>query len=226
MTTPIITSLLDTDFYKITIANFLFQNGHSDVPVSYEFRNRTTDVNLNEFFSIEDIRYQFDFVSNLRFTSDDINYLRSLGYFNEDFLEKLITIRLSVPIVENTDKDFFIRVEGGWLDSIWWEIPILSIISHLYVQSAMIKFGIDSNQFDRSVVEKMHLLTTRPNIKVIEFGTRRRAGLNFQRQALVRTLEICPTQLVGTSNVMLAKELGLKTSKRMHEGIMPDLILK
>ena len=83
MTTPIITSLLDTDFYKITIANFLFQNGHSDVPVSYEFRNRTTDVNLNEFFSIEDIRYQFDFVSNLRFTSDDINYLRSLGYFNE-----------------------------------------------------------------------------------------------------------------------------------------------
>lgn len=52
---PIIQSLLDTDFYKFTMGQLVF-NRFKDVPVKFGFKNRTKGVNLVEFPQIDHLK--------------------------------------------------------------------------------------------------------------------------------------------------------------------------
>src|SRR5574338_187479 len=85
---PIIRSLLDTDFYKFTMAQSAWLD-HRDVRVTYGFTNRTKKVRLAGRVSAAALRAELDHARTLRFAADETAYLRRLGMFREDFLSFL-----------------------------------------------------------------------------------------------------------------------------------------
>ena len=70
---PIITSLLEQDFYKFTMGQLVLHQLPT-VDVRAEFRLRTPGVDLRPY--IPAIREQLDHLCSLRFTDDEIGYLR------------------------------------------------------------------------------------------------------------------------------------------------------
>ena len=79
---PIIRSLLDTDLYKFNMNQVIFHK-HTDLCGEYYFRCRNTDVTFTrEMF--EEINAQIDHLCTLRFTKEELDYLRSIRYMKND----------------------------------------------------------------------------------------------------------------------------------------------
>ena len=118
-----------------------------------------------------------------------------------------------------------IEAKGTWLNTSMYEIPVLAIVNEVYFRLA---YDYDKlfESFKRRLFDKVEKLKTDEYelSAFSEFGLRRRLSLEAQRLA-VETLAKASyggnSTFVGTSNVMLAKELGLNPVGTMaHEWIM------
>lgn len=202
---PIITSLLDTDFYKFTMGQFAWKY-YPNVKVKYAFINRTQDVKL--LLHIQDLIAELDNVRNLKFSMSELNYLKSLGIFDTEYLNYLSKLSLPPVFAENRDGKLIIETEGLWAEAIFWETFILSIVNELHFRRNT-PIGYIGEFHDR-LDEKMAKIRKNP-IKFIEFGTRRRFSWELQ-QRLISDLstQFYRTDIfVGTSNVSFAKEFDL-----------------
>ncbi len=210
----IIRSLLDLDFYKLTMAQLVWRR-HAGVPVTYAFKNRTKKVRLADVVSEADLRRELDHVRTLRFAKAELAWLGKLGIFKPGFLRKLAGLKLPPYRLSVEDGQFRIEVSGRWLETIWWETLILSIVNELYYRAVLERDGVNRwearAQGKLRLERKLRLLKDRaPLARIIEFGTRRRFSRAWQEEAIRTILEICPDQLLGTSNVRLARKFGLK----------------
>src|SRR3989338_8777406 len=79
---PIIRSLLDTDFYKFTMWQFVFLN-YPDVRVKYAFKNRTKAVGIANAIDLDELRGKLEEARRLRFTNTDLHYLRGTNEYGE-----------------------------------------------------------------------------------------------------------------------------------------------
>jgi nicotinate phosphoribosyltransferase len=69
--------------------------------------------------------------------------------------------------------------------------------------------------------EKIAILQQNPNIKFADFGTRRHFSLRWQKYVLERLIKECPENIVGTSNVALARSLDIRPIGTFaHETLM------
>ncbi len=228
---PIITSLLDTDFYKFTMGQVVF-NRYRDIPVTYAFKNRTKDVHLTNYINMEELREQLDHVRTLRFNKTELHYLRGTNeyqerMFCEDYLSFLANLKLPPYDLEIINRDLRLEFPGKWSEAIYWETLALSIINELYFRSLMNKM----DRFEKECVfatgqlrlaEKIKKLRERPDITFTDFGTRRRFSGDWQSY-VVKTLadEFPPTQFIGTSNTRLALDHGiLPMGTNAHEMFM------
>jgi len=219
----IITSLLDTDFYKFTMGQFAWKY-YPDVKVKYAFIDRTKDsllleTGLTHEARVGDIIDELDAVRNLRFTLEELNYLDTLGIFSKDYLNFLNTLKLPPVYVTIKDEKLIIEIEGKWSEAIFWETFILSIVNELYYRGygkqPIGYLGI----FKNNLQEKISKIQKNP-FKIIEFGTRRRFSKSIQDE-VVDELSNDSKCFVGTSNVYLAKEYDLKPIGTMaHELLM------
>ena len=85
---PIIQSLLDTDLYKFTMLQVVlhqFPQTHS----LYEFRCRNKEMVYPLADIQEDLERELDSLCQLRFTHDELDYLRSLRFIKSDFVDYL-----------------------------------------------------------------------------------------------------------------------------------------
>ena len=98
--------------------------------------------------------------------------------------------------------------------AILWETIILGTVNELYYN-----FSLDREEFHlveaqkegaKRLEEKISILQAHPDIKIIEFGTRRRFSFGWQTYVLDRLLKKIPNQIIGTSNVKLAKEFNAR----------------
>lgn len=219
---PIITSLLDTDFYKFTMGQVVFRK-FRDVNVKYAFKNRSK-VNLSHFINETDLRAQLDNVMNLEFNNSELHYLRGTNeysdrMFTEDYLTFLKTLRLPQYNLVYNNNTFDLEFEGPWSTAIYWETFALSIVNELYSR-ALFDNGRD---FDRDVVKATGVMNLSAKIATLrgnrgltftDFGTRRRFSKGWQ-DYVVKTLRnefadrIAEPQFRGTSNVHLAMKYGL-----------------
>lgn len=204
MSAPIIQTLLDTDWYQYTCADLAHAKAHAKVPVKYAFRNRTADINLADFINIDELNMELGHVQTLRFTENDLDVIAGFGLDDPGYLNALRGVRLPEVKALPAEKDFEIEPQGEWLDTIWWEIAILPIINELYSRS----FELQGR--GQTIHEAINGLKGHPDIKIAEFGTRRRYSLQHQRAVIDMLRYFCPENLIGTSNVMLAHEMGLK----------------
>lgn len=226
---PIIKSLLDLDLYKLTMAQMVFDL-HEDVVVKYAFKNRTNKVRLAEHIDIGELREQLNHVRDLRFSKKELQYLQSIRvdgkqiFFDPDFFGFLEELELPPYELEMIEGDFQITVEALWPCGIFWETMILSIVNEIYYQSTIGRLAFWRARVEgcKRLATKIKILQENPDIKFIEFGTRRRFSRSWQESIVpVISLELGLEQFLGTSNVGLAMDLGLQPSGTMaHELFM------
>lgn len=215
---PIITSLLDADFYKFTMGQFVFHRYH-DVPVRYGFKNRTSSVPLGKIVDIGQLREELDHVRQLSVGKSELHYLRGTNeyserMFREDYLSYLSSLVLPRYQLTPGDEQFCLEFPGAWEFAIYWETIALSIINELYTRAQMA--GCSRGEQDavyaegvRRLMEKVGILKAHPEITFCDFGTRRRFSGAWQRYVNEILAEELPGQFLGTSNTKFAMDLGL-----------------
>src|ERR1700682_5704234 len=91
---PITRSLLDTDFYKLLMLQFIWKH-FPDVHVAFTLVNRSTKVQLADRIVLDELRMQLDNVRKLRFGKSELIWLAGntfygkRGIFEPEFLEWL-----------------------------------------------------------------------------------------------------------------------------------------
>jgi nicotinate phosphoribosyltransferase len=222
VTDMIIESLLDTDLYKFTMMQAVLHQ-FPGAQVEYKFKCRTPDIALAPY--VREIHDEIAHLCSLRFTEDELGYMRGLRFIKSDFIDFLGLFKLNAKHVALTPLDngeIAIRIRGPWLHTILFEVPLLAIISEVYFRNT--QRHLDHAEGRRRLQAKIDLLKN-PRLAALnlaDFGTRRRFSRVWHRevlQTLARELGAGDDgQLSGTSNVLFAKELGLRPVGTMaHE---------
>ena len=82
---PIIRSLLDTDFYKILMNQFIFRNAN-EVTAKFKLINRSEDISLVELISEEELRDQLDQARNLSLSRGEATWLRGNHFYGNEMM--------------------------------------------------------------------------------------------------------------------------------------------
>ncbi|MEM1082460.1 MAG: nicotinate phosphoribosyltransferase, partial [Pseudomonadota bacterium] len=103
-----------------------------------------------------------------------------------------------------------LTIRGPWLHTILFEVPLLAIISELYLGHAHPEHTLDQGR--RRLAEKIEQvkqLDQADDFIFADFGTRRRYSRDWQDEVTLTLARELPNSLRGTSNVRLAQQLGL-----------------
>jgi len=222
---PIIESILDTDLYKLTQQQLVYHQ-YPTAMAKYIFKCRNEGVKLG--FLANDVREQVDSMKDVCLNDGEHEwaYLASLQFLTDDYISYLNDYRFNrnqVNIVDSSG-ELVIEIEGSWLETILWEVPLLAIVNELHFRETT-DFKTIEGEGIRRLKDKINLIRQYPTFVLAEFGTRRRYSSSWQYYVLKELVQNCP-QVVGTSNVKLAQELGIKPIGTMaHEYISSHLSL-
>ena len=237
----VIKSFLDTDLYKISMQAAVHIN-FPDSVVEYRFNNRSIkDKKFNQE-AIDWLETQFALLANLRFTKEEIDYLRNtlpylpekyLTFLSNDFkLDPKNEIHFSNTKVAGTDDlfDLVITIKGKWEVTILYEIYVLALVSEAYFKFVDIDWD-HKGQKEQSFQKAAKLFEN--GVAFSEFGTRRRRDFKTQELVIQGIVEASNSKpeykslLLGTSNVLLAKNHNLRPIGTVaHEWFMGIASLK
>lgn len=218
----IINSLLDTDLYKFTMMQAVLHQ-FPGAQVEYKFKCRSAGVQLVPF--MEEIREEIKHLCSLRFTEDELDYIGSMRFIKSDFVDFLRLFKLNeraVTITPLENGEIDLRIRGPWLHTILFEIPILSIVAEVYFRNTAPHASWEEGR--RRLNEKLDMLQAPglEGIRIADYGTRRRYSREWQREVLNLLTARFGAKgdgiFTGTSNVLFAKEMGLRPMGTMaHE---------
>ncbi|BCQ34150.1 MULTISPECIES: nicotinate phosphoribosyltransferase [Erwinia] len=207
---PILTTLLDTDAYKLHMQQAVFHR-YYDVTVAAEFRCRGDDM-LGIY--VDEIQQQIETMSALTLTEDEFTYLSGLPFFTPDYLNWLRSYRYDPAQVRvrNHQGKLDIRISGPWREVIMWEVPLLALISEVVHRhrSPQVTPEMAVSQL-KSKLAQFKALTAdldMSRFRLMDFGTRRRFSHDVQL-AIVSTLKQDFPWLVGSSNYEMARQLDI-----------------
>lgn len=211
---PIVRSLLDTDFYKLLMLQLIWRE-HRDVRVKLQVINRTRSVRLADEIDIGALREQLDHARTIGLGKREHVWLAGNTFygvrsiFSPDFLAWLADYRLPDYRLEVRDGQIDLSFEGPWAEVTLWEIPALSIVNELRCRTALNRLG----RFELDVLyaraktrlwDKVERLRALPDLRLSDFGTRRRHGFLWQEWCISALKEGLGSAFVGSSNVLLA----------------------
>lgn len=208
----IIDSLLDTDLYKFSMMQVVLHQ-YPAAQVEYRFKCRTPGIDLVP--CIDEIRTELAALCRLRLRADELDYLRGWRFIKSDFVDFLALFQLNQKYVELAPSpevagEIEIRLRGPWLHTILFEVPLLAIINEVYFRRT--SAGLDLAEGRRRLHEKIALLRDTPDFagcRIADYGTRRRYSRRWQEEVVTALRDGLGPQLAGTSNVWLARKLGL-----------------
>lgn len=224
----IINSLLDNDLYKFTMSQCVLHQ-YPSTWVKYKFKCRNNE-HLRKVLSSEfiyDLNQEINNLCSLRFTEEELQYLSRIPFLKVDYIDYLSLLKLNREYVniniDNKTGELKIEIEGPWLATILFEVPLLAIISGLYMKHVNIHNDNFVSFGKEKLNEKIKLLKESDiKIKFADFGTRRRYSQEFQRYILVTLKDCLPQNMfIGTSNVWMSKLYNLKPIGTFaHEFVM------
>ena len=180
-----------TDLYELTMMQGYFKEKDANETVIFDMFYRT-NPHGNGFAICAGLEQAIEYIKGLHFDESDIEYLRSLNIFAEDFLEYLSTFRFTgdiYAIPEGTvvfPRESLIKVIAPIMQAQLVETALLTIINHQSLIATKTERIVHAAKGDG----------------VMEFGLRRAqgadAGTYGARAAMI-------AGCIGTSNVLCGK---------------------
>ena len=206
---PIVISLLDTDLYKFNMDQVIFHK-HTDLCGQYYFKCRNDNVVFTQEM-VDEINAQVDHLCTLRFKKEELDYLRSIRFIKNDYVEFLRLwrpIRDYVTVGRTDDGKLEIVVDGPLFSAMQFEIYLLEIVNEVYF-----RMNYDYETLKKSAEEKLNAKIKAMNdgvytFRFAEFGCRRRLSREWE-DVVVRRFAQETNNMVGTSNVYLAMKYHL-----------------
>lgn len=200
-----------TDLYELTMMQGYFKEKDANETVIFDAFYRSNPGG-NGYAICAGLEQMIEYMKELEFNSEDVDYLRSTGLFEEDFLEYLLNFRFSgdiYAIPEGTvifPREPLVKVIAPIMEAQLVETALLTIINHqslIATKTARVVFAAEGDG-------------------VMEFGLRRAqgpdAGIYGARAAMIGGC-------VGTSNVLAGKMFNVPVKgTHAHSWIMsfPD----
>ncbi len=211
---PIVRSLIDTDFYKLLMCQSVFRN-HPDTQVTFSLINRTKSIRLADVVDEGELREQLDHIRSLRLTRGESTWLRGNTFygkrqmFTPAFMEWFENLALPPYHLEKKDGQFELTFEGTWPEVMLWEIPALAVIMELRSRAVLKDMGKFELQvlYARAMTklwEKVEHLQPISDLRVADFGTRRRHSYLWQDWCVQAMMEGLGRNFTGTSNCRIA----------------------
>jgi nicotinate phosphoribosyltransferase len=222
---PVVRSLLENDLYKFTMWQSLL---HSNPGAHAEYRfvcRNTPAFPLAELKA--EVDDELDRLCTLYFTQDELDYLSSLRFVKSDFVDFLTLFRFQRRFIEvrAVGETLEVVARGPLVHVMGFEIFVLYIVNELYfrrlpragvIEAARERLQAKIGELKASVVDQ-------PGdddfpFVLFDFGLRRRYSSAWHDEVVQRLAADLPAHFRGTSNVYLAKQLGLTPSGTMaHE---------
>lgn len=184
-----------TDFYEITMANGYFQNGMDEKTAYFDMFFRKVPDN-GGFAIMAGVEQLIQYLENLRFTDEDLTYLRSKNLFSEEFLQYLKNFEFEcdvwampegTPIFPNEP---VVTVRGPIIQAQFVETMVLLTVNH---QSLI---ATKANRIVRAADGRT----------VMEFGSRRAQGYDG---AIYGARAAYIGGCVGTACTIAEREFGI-----------------
>ncbi|HUH61391.1 MAG TPA: nicotinate phosphoribosyltransferase [Terracidiphilus sp.] len=212
---PITRSLLDTDFYKLLMLQFIWKH-FPRIQTTFALQNRTSTVRLADIVNLHALEEHLRATQKLRFHKSELIWLAGntfygrRGIFEPAFLEWLERdFRLSEFELAVENGQVSLSFHGLWTETTLWEIYALSIIDELKTRAAFKRLS----EFELDILyaraktrlwEKMERLRGVPCLSLSDFGTRRRHSFLWQEYVVKAMSDVLGPSFIGTSNTYLA----------------------
>ncbi|WP_343292629.1 nicotinate phosphoribosyltransferase [Vandammella animalimorsus] len=214
MSSPIITSLLDTDLYKFTMWQAMLHR-HPQVQAQYRFVCRKPPkIPLSGLLDAVD--RELDHLCQLRFTEQELRYLGALRFIKSDFIDFLRIFQFQRAFIHAYAEgdELHIEATGPQVHVMAFEIFVLAIVNELYFRQFDAQAALAEGKKRLAVkVEELKTLgreaALRHPFELFDFGVRRRYSRDWQHHVVKTFAEQTPQWFKGTSNVRLAMELGI-----------------
>jgi len=218
---PVIRSLLDTDFYKLLMLQFIWKH-FPNTRVEFALLNRHPAVRMADMIHIEELKVQLQHVRGLRFRKSELVWLAGntfygrRGIFEPAFLELLENdFRLSDYHLSVQEGQIQLSFEGAWTETTMWELYALAILDELKTRAhlkTLSEFGLDIlyARAKTKLWSKIERLRGVPGLSVADFGTRRRHSFLWQEYVVVAMANSLQSSFLGTSNAFLAHKHDLE----------------
>ena len=177
-----------TDLYQLTMMYGYYKHGMSDNVAVFDMFFREVG-GPNCYAMVAGLEQLIEYIDNLRFTEEDLDYLRSLNQFDEDFMDYLRDFRFTGEIYAMPEGTIafpyepLVRVKAPIMEAQFIETALLNIINHQTLIATKASRVVQAAQGDG----------------VLEFGLRRAqgpdAGIYGARAAIIGGC-------VGTSKVL------------------------
>jgi nicotinate phosphoribosyltransferase len=212
---PITRSLLDTDFYKLLMLQFIWKHFHA-TRATFTLINRSVDVPLGAVIDINELREQLDATRKLRFHKSELIWLAGntfygrRGIFEPAFLHWLEhDFCLSDFELSVQGDQLSLRFEGPWTQTTMWEIYALSAIDELKTRASLkglteLELDILYARAKTRLWEKMERLRGVPGLNISDFGTRRRHSFLWHEYVVTAMSDVLGNAFTGSSNTYLA----------------------
>ncbi|MBA2961974.1 MULTISPECIES: nicotinate phosphoribosyltransferase [Ramlibacter] len=211
---PIITSLLDNDLYKFTMWQAMLHR-FPQTSAEYEFMCRKKPA-FPLAHLVDEVNEQLDHLCTLRFQEDELAYLAGLRFIKSDFVDFLRLFQFQRRFIRAwaDGEHLRIRAVGPQVHVMDFEIHVLSLVNELYFRRVDQEEAVQVGR--ERLVAKMAALQAVADqpprnfpLEVFDFGVRRRFSGAWQREVVTMLRDRLPQVFKGTSNVLLARDLGL-----------------
>ena len=194
---------LMTDFYELTLAQTFFNEGKQDEQFYFNifFRNNPFKGGYTMSGGLEET---IEYIKNFKFGDEEIEYLRSLGKFNEDFLNYLKNLKFKGDIYAVPDGTAVFPNE-----------PVLTVKADA-VTALLLETALLANFNNGSLVTTAaKRITNEAGVPVMEFGARRARGID---SAVLSSKNAIVGGCCGTSNTLAGMEYDTEEMGTIHHG--------
>lgn len=188
---------LRTDLYQLTMMQAYWRSGH-DPEATFDYFVRK--IPAGSYLVIAGLDYVLDYIENLHFDDDDIQYLRTQG-FNEGFLEFLSGFRFTGDILAMPEGSIAFPLE-----------PIIRVTAPIMEAQLVETFILNRMNFSTLIATKAARVVYAARGRAIaEFGLRRAQGDGHLEATRATYIGGC----ASTSSVLAGKAFGIPVSGTM-----------
>ena len=170
---------------------------------------------------VSEIRDEIRSLCSLQFQEAGTGHLRSMRFIKSDFVDFLGLFHLNekyISVEALPSGEIDIRIQGPWLHTILFEIPVLAIVNEVYFRNTQVPDLVGGRGGWTPRWRRLRRTGPGPDLKIADYGTA--AGASA-RPGMVKVLASVrserpsdldmagPGQMAGTSNVLLMMRLGL-----------------